>query len=177
MVHRNICPENIVLNHQGAWKLFGFDFCVANQSPPDQQVRYKVLICPRKEKQLWMIKRIFFFFLLDFVIIRLYASPKSVTIYEVLFSPYWLLRTTVLLFRWTVGIISPTLMIYVEYKYCIYYTNWFESCLHSWSPHLSIYLIFVRLSIHSHFGPLRNMIPTARPSASPPWTTWLQSMP
>lgn len=37
MVHRNICPENIVLNHQGAWKLFGFDFCVANQSPPDQQ--------------------------------------------------------------------------------------------------------------------------------------------
>ncbi|XP_045104651.1 SCY1-like protein 2 isoform X3 [Portunus trituberculatus] len=37
IVHRNICPENIVLNHQGAWKLFGFDFCVANQSPPDQQ--------------------------------------------------------------------------------------------------------------------------------------------
>ncbi|KAG0710692.1 SCY1-like protein 2 [Chionoecetes opilio] len=36
-VHRNICPENIVLNHQGAWKLFGFDFCVANQAPPDQQ--------------------------------------------------------------------------------------------------------------------------------------------
>ncbi|KAK8387738.1 hypothetical protein O3P69_018319 [Scylla paramamosain] len=37
IVHRNICPENIVLNHRGAWKLFGFDFCVANQSPADQQ--------------------------------------------------------------------------------------------------------------------------------------------
>lgn len=35
-VHRNICPENIVLNHQGAWKLFGFDFCVANQATADQ---------------------------------------------------------------------------------------------------------------------------------------------
>ncbi|XP_042224746.1 SCY1-like protein 2 [Homarus americanus] len=36
IVHCNICPENIVLNHQGAWKLFGFDFCVANQTPADQ---------------------------------------------------------------------------------------------------------------------------------------------
>ncbi|XP_068218143.1 SCY1-like protein 2 isoform X2 [Palaemon carinicauda] len=36
IVHRNVCPENIVLNHQGAWKLFGFDFCVANQAAADQ---------------------------------------------------------------------------------------------------------------------------------------------
>ena len=38
IVHRAVTPENIVLNHQGAWKLFGFDFCVANQSLEDQQV-------------------------------------------------------------------------------------------------------------------------------------------
>lgn len=38
IVHCNICPENIVLNHQGAWKLFGFDFCVANQASADEQV-------------------------------------------------------------------------------------------------------------------------------------------
>ncbi|XP_071542803.1 SCY1-like protein 2 [Panulirus ornatus] len=36
IVHRNICLENIVLNHQGAWKLFGFDFCVTNQATADQ---------------------------------------------------------------------------------------------------------------------------------------------
>ncbi|XP_076044582.1 SCY1-like protein 2 isoform X2 [Oratosquilla oratoria] len=35
-VHRNICPENIILNHQGAWKLFGFDFCTANSAAADQ---------------------------------------------------------------------------------------------------------------------------------------------
>ncbi|XP_045584450.1 SCY1-like protein 2 isoform X2 [Procambarus clarkii] len=36
IVHCNVCPENVVLNHQGAWKLFGFDFCVANQAAADQ---------------------------------------------------------------------------------------------------------------------------------------------
>ncbi|KAL7631809.1 UNVERIFIED_CONTAM: hypothetical protein RMT77_017884 [Armadillidium vulgare] len=36
IVHRCISPETIVLNQQGAWKLFGFDFCVASHSPPDQ---------------------------------------------------------------------------------------------------------------------------------------------
>ncbi|KAK7075289.1 SCY1-like protein 2 [Halocaridina rubra] len=35
-VHRNICAENIVLNYQGAWKLFGFDFCVSNTAAADQ---------------------------------------------------------------------------------------------------------------------------------------------
>ncbi|CAL4058588.1 unnamed protein product, partial [Meganyctiphanes norvegica] len=35
-VHRNICPENIVVNHEGTWKLFGFDYVVANSSPADQ---------------------------------------------------------------------------------------------------------------------------------------------
>ncbi|CAB3254404.1 unnamed protein product [Arctia plantaginis] len=32
LLHRNICPESIIVNQQGAWKIFGFDFCVANQS-------------------------------------------------------------------------------------------------------------------------------------------------
>ncbi|XP_049872710.1 SCY1-like protein 2 [Pectinophora gossypiella] len=33
LLHHNICPESIIVNQQGAWKIFGFDFCVANQSP------------------------------------------------------------------------------------------------------------------------------------------------
>ncbi|KAG6447869.1 hypothetical protein O3G_MSEX005229 [Manduca sexta] len=32
LLHRNICPESIIVNQQGAWKIFGFDFCIANQS-------------------------------------------------------------------------------------------------------------------------------------------------
>ncbi|XP_023936114.1 SCY1-like protein 2 [Bicyclus anynana] len=32
LLHHNICPESIVVNQQGAWKIFGFDFCIANQS-------------------------------------------------------------------------------------------------------------------------------------------------
>lgn len=30
LLHHNICPETIIVNHQGAWKIFGFDFCVHN---------------------------------------------------------------------------------------------------------------------------------------------------
>ncbi|CAK1541904.1 unnamed protein product [Leptosia nina] len=36
LLHHNITPESIVVNQQGAWKIFGFDFCIANQSPPGQ---------------------------------------------------------------------------------------------------------------------------------------------
>ena len=33
LLHGNLCPESIVVNHQGAWKIFGFDFCsTSNQS-------------------------------------------------------------------------------------------------------------------------------------------------
>lgn len=35
LLHKNISPENIVVNQQGAWKIFGFDFCVHNTSPPN----------------------------------------------------------------------------------------------------------------------------------------------
>ena len=30
LLHRNVSPESIILNHQGAWKIFGFDFCLLN---------------------------------------------------------------------------------------------------------------------------------------------------
>lgn len=29
MIHRNICPESIVINVEGGWKIFGFDYCYA----------------------------------------------------------------------------------------------------------------------------------------------------
>lgn len=32
MLHHNICPSSIVINTQGAWKIFGFDFAVQNSS-------------------------------------------------------------------------------------------------------------------------------------------------
>ncbi|KAK3928134.1 SCY1-like protein 2 [Frankliniella fusca] len=35
LLHRNICLESIVVNQQGAWKIFGFDFCVLNQEQSD----------------------------------------------------------------------------------------------------------------------------------------------
>lgn len=37
LLHRNICPESIIVNQQGAWKIFGFDFCVLNQNAQDIQ--------------------------------------------------------------------------------------------------------------------------------------------
>lgn len=32
LLHHNLNPESIIINQQGAWKIFGFDFCIANQS-------------------------------------------------------------------------------------------------------------------------------------------------
>lgn len=32
LLHHNVCPESIIVNQQGAWKIFGFDFCIANQN-------------------------------------------------------------------------------------------------------------------------------------------------
>ena len=34
MLHRNICPESIVINEQGAWKISGLDYCLGNSSGP-----------------------------------------------------------------------------------------------------------------------------------------------
>jgi len=30
MVHRNLSLGSIILNEAGAWKIFGFDFCLTN---------------------------------------------------------------------------------------------------------------------------------------------------
>lgn len=40
LLHKNICPESIIINLQGAWKIFGFDFCVHNTSPPNSAMFY-----------------------------------------------------------------------------------------------------------------------------------------
>uniref|UniRef100_T1JAW7 Protein kinase domain-containing protein n=1 Tax=Strigamia maritima TaxID=126957 RepID=T1JAW7_STRMM len=40
LVHRNICPESIIINKNGAWKIAGFDFCVMNTNSPDKPAVY-----------------------------------------------------------------------------------------------------------------------------------------
>jgi len=37
MLHRNIGPESIMINEQGAWKIFGFEYCLASSSGPGQE--------------------------------------------------------------------------------------------------------------------------------------------
>ncbi|XP_011497019.1 PREDICTED: SCY1-like protein 2 [Ceratosolen solmsi marchali] len=36
MLHRNLCPESIIINDHGDWKIFGFDFCAINQASEDK---------------------------------------------------------------------------------------------------------------------------------------------
>lgn len=38
LVHSSICPESILINKSGSWKLSGFDFCLLNSNQPDQPV-------------------------------------------------------------------------------------------------------------------------------------------
>lgn len=33
LLHRNICPESIIVNSSGSWKIFSFDYCVMNSNP------------------------------------------------------------------------------------------------------------------------------------------------
>lgn len=40
MVHANICPENIILNKSGAWKIMGFDFCIPTVNPSEQEPKF-----------------------------------------------------------------------------------------------------------------------------------------
>ncbi|KAK9875014.1 hypothetical protein WA026_005824 [Henosepilachna vigintioctopunctata] len=35
LVHGNICPESIIINKSGVWKIFGLDFCAHNTNPPN----------------------------------------------------------------------------------------------------------------------------------------------
>jgi len=41
LLHHNLCPENVVINEQGAWKIFGFDFCSQSINSVDLNVRTK----------------------------------------------------------------------------------------------------------------------------------------
>ena len=38
ILHRNICPESILIKKTGSWKLAGFDFCAPNSAPPGSPV-------------------------------------------------------------------------------------------------------------------------------------------
>ncbi|XP_029317634.1 SCY1-like protein 2 isoform X1 [Cottoperca gobio] len=40
MVHGNLCPENIILNKSGAWKIMGFDFSISSINPSDTELKY-----------------------------------------------------------------------------------------------------------------------------------------
>ncbi|KAM9334514.1 SCY1-like protein 2 [Symphorus nematophorus] len=40
MVHGNLCPENIILNKSGAWKIMGFDFSISSANPSDTEPKY-----------------------------------------------------------------------------------------------------------------------------------------
>ncbi|KAL3842613.1 hypothetical protein ACJMK2_020606 [Sinanodonta woodiana] len=36
LLHNNLCPESIIINQDGAWKIAGFEFCKPNKNPQDQ---------------------------------------------------------------------------------------------------------------------------------------------
>ncbi|XP_068163107.1 SCY1-like protein 2 isoform X1 [Antennarius striatus] len=40
MVHGNLCPENIILNKSGSWKIMGFDFSISSTNPSDAEPKY-----------------------------------------------------------------------------------------------------------------------------------------
>ncbi len=41
LLHKNICPESIVINTNGAWKIAGFELFVTNNNDPNSAVSYK----------------------------------------------------------------------------------------------------------------------------------------
>nr|XP_061809405.1 SCY1-like protein 2 isoform X2 [Nerophis lumbriciformis] len=40
MVHGNLCPENIILNKSGSWKIMGFDFSISSSNPSDNEPKF-----------------------------------------------------------------------------------------------------------------------------------------
>jgi SCY1-like protein 2 len=40
LLHRNICPESIIININGAWKLAGFELFVTSFTDPNGSLRY-----------------------------------------------------------------------------------------------------------------------------------------
>lgn len=43
MVHGNLCPENIILNKSGSWKIMGFDFSISSTNSSDAEVCWREL--------------------------------------------------------------------------------------------------------------------------------------
>ncbi|CAK9814468.1 SCY1-like protein 2 [Anthophora quadrimaculata] len=43
LLHRNLCPESIVINSHGAWKIFGFEFCALNQNAEGKQPQWSYI--------------------------------------------------------------------------------------------------------------------------------------
>lgn len=43
LLHRNICPENIIITKRGAWKLFGFEFCSQPNSLDETPLKFSSL--------------------------------------------------------------------------------------------------------------------------------------
>ncbi|XP_077450185.1 SCY1-like protein 2 isoform X2 [Stigmatopora argus] len=40
MVHGNLCPENIILNKSGSWKIMGFDFSISSSNPSNSEPKF-----------------------------------------------------------------------------------------------------------------------------------------
>ena len=40
LLHRNICPESIIINSNGAWKLAGFELFVTNNNDPNDALKF-----------------------------------------------------------------------------------------------------------------------------------------
>lgn len=38
MMHRNVCPESVIINEKGEWKLAGFDYAVQGTHAANGQV-------------------------------------------------------------------------------------------------------------------------------------------
>ena len=38
LLHRNICPESVIINSNGAWKIAGFELYVNNNNDPNDPV-------------------------------------------------------------------------------------------------------------------------------------------
>lgn len=43
ILHRNLCPENIIVNRNGIWKISGFDFSAQTVSPNEQLLQFPCL--------------------------------------------------------------------------------------------------------------------------------------
>ncbi|KAL5006865.1 hypothetical protein ScPMuIL_015671 [Solemya velum] len=41
LLHNGICPESVIINKSGSWKLAGFDFCCLNCSPQDSNPSFE----------------------------------------------------------------------------------------------------------------------------------------